>query len=145
MRPSPFARAIVAAAALAALVPQCADCAELGRLFFTPQERSAMDHRRYAPGPEAKVEAAPALAPGPVKPSAPNVVTLEGYVSRSDGHSTTWVNGVPRNDHLQLNPNGVRVNTNQRAVDLNVGESYDAESGERRGVMPGNGTVSVKP
>ncbi len=50
----------------------------LGRLFFTKQEREAMDRRSRNPGKatEANPEAS-------------------GTVQRKDGGETVWINGVP--------------------------------------------------
>jgi hypothetical protein len=140
--------ASLSASVLLALAPRPVSCLELGRLFYSPEERAAMDRHRYARPPvEAKVEAPPPVA-APVHVDAPGMVTLDGYVSRSSGLSTTWVNGVPRNDRLQLDPAGVRVDDgNHHSVDLHVGEAYDPQSGERHSVMQqdAKASVSVKP
>lgn len=58
----------------------------LGRLFFTPAQRSALDAgKRLAtsPPPAAKRTA----------PRGPESATLSGVVTRSDGEYTVWVNG----------------------------------------------------
>jgi hypothetical protein len=67
------------------LLSLAAPCAaqELGRLFFTPEQRGALDARRKARVPD--------------KPAAQAVVSpttrLDGYVKRSGGPSTVFVNG----------------------------------------------------
>ena len=64
-----------------------APCAaqEMGRLFFTPEQRQALDARRRARVPD--------------RPSAPVVVSpttrMDGYVQRRGGKSTVFVNGEP--------------------------------------------------
>src|SRR5688572_26569928 len=64
---------------------QTACAQELGRLFFTPEQREALDARRRARVPD--------------KPAAPVVASpttrLDGYVQRSGGRSTVFINGEP--------------------------------------------------
>jgi hypothetical protein len=95
---------------------------ELGRLFFTPDQRAALDARRKARVPD--------------KPAATTVVSpttrLNGYVKRSDGPSTVWVNGDPL---LETSPEAPRIGATRRddgRVSVTVGES-----GARVGLKPG--------
>lgn len=61
---------------------------ELGKLFFTPAERAALDRERQRSGmPEG------AAPQGGV---TPDNLTLDGYVRRSGGRSTVWINGQPQ-------------------------------------------------
>ena len=68
----------------------CACCqgpwaAELGTLFHTPAERARLDQlRRGEPIQRAASDA----------PAGPREVT--GYVQRSDGRNTVWIDGVAR-------------------------------------------------
>ena len=76
-------RTLAAAACLAACA---AGAAELGTLFTTAEERARLDRMRRGE---------PAVAPsvsGAAPTSAP-VVT--GFVKRSDGRNTVWIDGVP--------------------------------------------------
>jgi hypothetical protein len=57
---------------------------ELGRLFFTPEQRSALDARRKARVPDKPAAAVSASSP---------TMRLDGYVKRSGARSTVWVNG----------------------------------------------------
>lgn len=60
--------------------------ADLGRLFYTPEQR-------------ADLEAARARGTRPARPAtrgAAAPVRFDGVVIRSDGHSTSWVNGKPQ-------------------------------------------------
>ena len=61
---------------------------ELGRLFFTQEQRAALDARRKARVPD--------------KPAATAVASpttrLDGYVKRSTGPSTVFVNGESLNE-----------------------------------------------
>ena len=69
---------------------------ELGTLFFSPAERSAMDRLRRGE---------------PVTSAAPGGATINGYVKKSDGKSTVWVSGraypVNPNSSEQLRPSDV--------------------------------------
>ena len=74
--------AVLAAAMVASL--ELAACAadDLGTLFFTPQERASLDRMRRGE-PES-----PSLAR-----MARHAVT--GFVRRSDGRNTVWIDGAP--------------------------------------------------
>ncbi|OGA29478.1 MAG: hypothetical protein A3F77_08190 [Betaproteobacteria bacterium RIFCSPLOWO2_12_FULL_67_28] len=73
--------------ALLVFLAQCAPCGaqELGRLFFSPAQRDALDARR-----NEKAARAPAAAP----------VRIDGYVLRSGGRPTLWVNGSVERSNL---------------------------------------------
>ncbi len=74
---------LVAAALLAAIAATAARGAELGTLFFSPQEREQMDRLRRGETVTADVSVEPAA----------HAVT--GFVKRSDGHDTVWIDGRP--------------------------------------------------
>jgi hypothetical protein len=92
------------------LSPAWAEDASLGRLFFTPAERQALEEARRK-NIRAEVQAA---APKPVRPPVRNV-TVSGVVRRSDGESTVWVNGKPV-DGETADGLKVRVTSGQAAV-----------------------------
>lgn len=76
------ARFLTLALAMALLAAD-ARAADLGTLFFTPAEREQLDHlRRGEPAEEA-----------PSASAAGHQVT--GYVQRSDGRGTVWIDGRP--------------------------------------------------
>ena len=77
-------RASRASALLAMLlVAAAARAADLGTLFYTPAEREGMDRlRRGEPSETAAAASPPARA-------------ITGYVKRSDGRSTVWIDGRP--------------------------------------------------
>ena len=117
---------------------------ELGRLFFTPEQRQALDARRKARVPDkpaAAVVAAPTLR-------------LDGYVKRSAGRSTVWVNGesvpesaqadAPRIGAAPADPR-VSVSTGEGGprVQLKPGEILDRGNGEVRDVT-GDGEIKVR-
>jgi len=91
-----------AAAIAACLLAATAGAAELGTLFTTPDERARLDRQRR--GDPVQSEASPATG----RRGAP-VVT--GYVKRSDGRNTVWIDGSPvavgKGDAALLEPRAV--------------------------------------
>jgi hypothetical protein len=81
----PIARAdrLLAVLAIAIAAAAQAGAAELGTLFNTPQERARLDSLRRGEAPER----------GAI--SGPGAHEITGYVHRSDGRNTVWVDGVP--------------------------------------------------
>jgi hypothetical protein len=65
---------------------QAASGADLGRLFHTPEQRKALDAARAnPPQPQKPAAVAPARNAEPAR--------LDGYVARSSGPSTVWIDG----------------------------------------------------
>ena len=126
-----------------ALAP-AARAQELGRLFFTPEQRAALDARRKARVPDK---------PAAERPASPTT-RLDGYVKRSDGPSTVWVNGEGL---LETSPEAPRIGATRRddgrvsvpvgesgaRVGLRPGETLDRGSGEVRDLI-GEGHIEVK-
>lgn len=122
-----------------------ASAQELGRLFFTPEQRQALDERRKARIPD--------------KPAAvivESVTTrINGQVLRSGGNSTVFVNGeaIPEGAEAgglnivpgRADPSGVAIGDGEssRLMRLRVGETLDRGSGEVRDVI-GEGSITVK-
>jgi hypothetical protein len=117
---------------------------ELGRLFFTPDQRAALDARRKARVPD-KPAAAVVASP---------VTKLDGFVKRSDGRSTVWVNGesltenspeAPRIGTSRSDPNRVSVPLGEggRRATLKPGEVLDRGTGEVRDVL-GEGEIRIR-
>jgi hypothetical protein len=119
---------------------------EMGRLFFTPEQRAALDARRKARVPDkpAAVPAAPAVAPP--------VTRLDGYVRSSRGRATVWVNGAAVDDPQlgdRIAPDRagrlpLTVPEGGGPVRLKPGESLDRGSGEVRDVIGGKVSVGGK-
>ena len=142
-------RTIVAATilAVALLAAQRAGAQELGRLFFTPEQRAALDARR-----KARVPDKPAAVPQVEAP----VTRVNGAVRRAGGNSTVWVNGQPVPESPQ--PDAPRIADRERGAgrvtvpagegaqryDLRVGETLDRGSGEVRDVI-GEGEIRIGP
>ena len=133
-----IARAILyLAAGFSLAMPAYAE--DLGRLFFTPEQRGALDARRKARVPDK---------PTAVVVESP-VTRIDGVVSRRGGKSTTWVNGeaVPEGSQpegLRLRPKRndnsrivVNIGETDSEVDLKIGQSFDRGTGEVRDSLNG--------
>jgi hypothetical protein len=79
-------RLALLAALLLGAWPIPAGAQQLGRLFHSAAERSALDSLRKTKPPQQKPVS-------PQAPTAPQSARVEGYVMRPDGKSTLWVNG----------------------------------------------------
>jgi hypothetical protein len=142
-----LARAALAALGITLAGAMSAQAQELGRLFFTPEQRAALDARR-----KARVPDKPAAVPVTESP----VTRVNGAVQRSGGKSTVWVNGetIPEDaqiDGARVGPRGqtpgrvsIPAGEGSQRYDLRVGESVDRGSGEVRDVI-GEGEVRIGP
>ncbi len=116
---------------LAAPVPAGA-VDNLGRLFFTPQQRQDLDRRRQANIREAVV-------------TQESLITVNGHVARSSGKATTWINGVPQEDSRPTrDPARATIGggEGEAQVDLKVGQTLDRIRGEIKDEL-GGGTIVV--
>ena len=124
-------------ASLALTASAWAQSEPLGRLFFTPEKRAALDRQRQ-------------LNLTQVREAADDnpVLTVNGLVRRSGGRSTTWVNGAAV-DETNAIP-GTTVSTGQGATvnvgerKLKVGESLNQTTGEKEDVL-GGGQLQIRP
>jgi len=95
-------RALVLACLVAAAFGAAAQESPLGTLFLTPAERARLDALRRGD----------AAAPGTPSASAPRDHALTGYVQRSDGRTTVWIDGravsVPPRKAPKLEPRDVQ-------------------------------------
>lgn len=120
--------------------------AEIGRLFFTPDERAALERARR------QVQEAPTVEPEPVPVRTPvvsemppqevlPVITVDGYVKRSGGEGTVWVNGDnsyaggaadgsidPRTARIRGQRIAIAPGGKHPPVLLKPGQSYDPRS-----------------
>jgi len=105
----------------------------LGRLFFTPAQRDALDAGKQVSKPRAATAA----------PREQRALKLNGVVTRSDNETTVWVNGRtvsnngtsapgvaasaadPAVAHVKLRGTGTQVK-------LRVGQSLDRSTGKVR-------------
>jgi len=124
------------------LLAGSAQAQELGRLFFTPEQRAALDARR-----KARV------------PDRPNITTtvspttrLDGYVKRQGGRSTVFVNGDAvlegTADAPVVDPErrGGRVPVTSgeggQRIELRPGETLDRDTGRVRDGLGEGGRVA---
>ena len=130
-------------AAFLLVAAQTCPAQELGRLFFTPEERAALDARRRARVPDKPAAAAVVASP---------TTKLDGYVTRSRGPSTVWVNGeplpegsadAPRIGRSQEGRVSVPVGEGGRRAGLKPGEVIDRGTGEVRDVI-GDGEIRIR-
>ena len=106
----------------------------LGRLFFTEQQRQDLDRRR-----QANIQETAAVVE--------STVTVNGQVSRSSGRSTTWINGVPQeNTRRPHDPARVTLPSGDGApsVTLKIGQTLDKVRGEIRDPAA-DGTAATPP
>lgn len=123
--------------ALTAGSPLAMAADDLGRLFFTPEQRKALDARRKARVPDKPT----AIAVSPT-------VRLDGYVKRSGGKSTVWVNGETIDAPARLPatseaPVTVSAGDGGRVVRLKPGETLDRDNGEVTDLI-GEGRIQVR-
>lgn len=131
------------------LLPALADADErLGRLFLTPGERNSLDYLRQTSKPPEKIvvgeepEKDAGDQPPPPPPAAPAPVSVQGYVKRSDGKGTVWVNRQPvretsRQGEIEIGKLGgpdnrvrVKVPGTGQPIELKAGQTYDPASGK---------------
>lgn len=112
----------------------------LGRLFFTPEERAAMGAvtgRESAISGFAAAEGDSAAAP------PANALTFNGYVKRSGGKNTVWLNGKPHRESAvpqQVSVSGKNRAPGEIAVKLpNSSRVYPLKVGQT--LMPGSGEI----
>ncbi|MRR50503.1 MAG: hypothetical protein EG825_06250 [Rhodocyclaceae bacterium] len=112
----------------------------LGRLFMTPEIRSALERQR-----QLNIQEAQTLEG--------STVTLNGVVTRSSGRRTVWINGQAQHD--EATPSGVAAATGPRTpgravltageehpTELEVGETVNRATREKTDGLAG-GQVSV--
>jgi hypothetical protein len=118
-----FAGALLLGVAAGPVVAQ----ENLGRLFFTEQQRQDLDRRRQANIREAAVV-------------VESSVTVNGQVSRSSGRSTTWINGVPQESTRKpADPARVTLPGGEGApsVNLKIGQTLDKVRGQIKDPVAG--------
>lgn len=113
----------------------------LGRLFFTPERREALDRQRSFNVQQARVIEGASL-------------TVNGVIRRSSGKSTVWINGVPHDDSQPVSdvrplidrrdPSRVTLNAaNEAPASLRVGETINRTTREKGDGLEG-GKISVR-
>lgn len=112
----------------------------LGRLFFTPKQRAALDAGTPISRPAPKPVAAAVTPRRAAPPPAPRELHLGGVVTRSDGERTVWIDGKPYHrdqpDDVRIitdvaDPGAVRVQPRgaQSPIEVRVGQTLDRRTG----------------
>ena len=138
----PQAARLLCALLLAAALPVPVAAQELGRLFFTPERREALDRQRQFNLPERREI-----------PEDPTL-TIDGVVTRSSGKRTVWINGVAQDDaHAdsgvavtpgRANPGKVVVRPEGGpAARASVGDTVNRSTGETTELLQG-GRIDVR-
>ena len=129
---------LIAACGLAALLPAPAAAQEpMGRLFFTPAQRSSLDVARSQ---RARATLSTERTQEETAAPAAQTITYGGMVRRSDGKSTVWINGRPVNDNEtggaavvgRVRADGgvsLQVPQSGRSIELKPGQSVELLSG----------------
>ena len=129
-------------AGLAAFMPaNAADTLELGRLFFTPDRRIALERQRTFNVQEAQTLQG-------------TTMSLDGVVYRSSGKATVWINrqAQTENDSSRTGvsaavapgaPGSARLAPGEEApTQLKVGETINRATGERNTRLGGGVVVT---
>lgn len=130
--------------ALLLIVAPPAPAQELGRLFFTPERRQALDRQRQLNLPERREI-----------PEDPTL-TINGVVTRSSGKRTVWINGVAQDDggagsSVAVTPN--RANPGKVIVQpdgapasrASVGDTVNRNTGETADLLGGGVIAPGRP
>lgn len=112
--PHPAVQLCLCVAVLCAIGMETAHATELGRLFFTPQERERMDMQGAV-----KAEAQ----------SRVDTITVNGMIQKGDGKRVYWINGEPQEAVAapRKAPASVQITVpgQSRPVELKVGQRIE--------------------
>ena len=119
----------------------------LGRLFLTPDQRTALEKLRYQKPVVVKIPEIIAKEPAiseteTVNPEIGNI-EVNGLVYRMNGKSTAWINRVSSyegdlaNEYIQVDAGNIKpddveivIPINDTKVNLKAGESFNPDAGE---------------
>jgi len=108
---------------LSLLACSTASQAELGRLFYTPQQRQGLENIRVQNRSVA----------GPASATTTQPLTYDGIVLRSDGRSTRWINGKPQSGNsYALTTHGKTLKPGQTVVGGSVYEPHGIRPEEEK-------------
>lgn len=119
-----------------AALPAQAQTTGLGRLFYTPEKRLALEHQRLS-----NIQETQSLEG--------ETMSLDGVVQRSSGKSTVWINGRAQDEHDAVrtgvtvhltpkNPGRAQLSPGEESpTQLKVGEAINRATGERNDRLGG--------
>jgi hypothetical protein len=127
------------------------NAAAMGKVFFSPDKRLALEQRRLMDViPEVTAATTSATAP---PPEQIETITINGLVKRSSGKNTVWINGVPHTERerniARVNPRDLssavisNVNNNSSPTIIRVGDGMNRSTKEPSTLL-GPGTILVK-
>lgn len=99
-----------------------AEQSQLGRLFFTPEQRQQFNYGKFKEGDN----------------TTPDSLMLNGIVQKNGGSRTAWINGVPQkvglSDERAPSSLPLAIPNSKRAVTVKVGQqiNIDTASGAPR-------------
>jgi len=128
MNPLPLITALLI---LLAAFPSTGAEENLGRLFFTPERRAALDRQRQ----QNSTLNSEALSE--------DQLTLSGVVRRSSGRHTAWINGSPINDPAGQPADPAAGRLKPGSPPLRVGDTLNQASGEKEDLLKG-GSLSIR-
>lgn len=105
-----------------------AETPAIDRLFHSPESRQSLELKRgvipAAPKPKQtrKVFTKPKVMHVKPKPPLPDPIMLQGYVKRSDGPNTVWINNQA-------------VPTNSKTKDLKIGRILTLKQSKKHSVL----------
>lgn len=112
--PHPLLQLCLCVGLMGTLAAGAVNAAELGRLFFTPQERERMDMQGAV-----KAEAQ----------SRVDTITVNGMIQKGDGKRVYWINGEPQEAVAapRKAPASVQITVpgQSRPVELKVGQRIE--------------------
>lgn len=115
--------------------PVEADEISIGRLFFTPTERIALETTPTAGRPSMNM-------------AMPSAIAVNGFVRRNDGKGTVWVNRQPIQEstaanNIEVGKLGmesshvrIRLPGSGKAITLDAGQHYDPANEKLIGSIP---------
>jgi hypothetical protein len=126
-----------------AIVPTASAEETLGRLFFTPERRQALDRQR-----QLNIQDSKQVVEDPT-------LTINGMVTRSSGKRTSWINGAAQNENEMSGGTVIIPSKKERGVvevqggDLpaataRIGETVNRNTGEARDLL-NDGRIVIKP
>lgn len=135
-------RRLLLAAALAVISPSLIADETLGRLFFTPEKRQALDYQR-----QFNIQERQEAQEDPT-------LTIDGVVMRSSGRQTVWVNGSAQEERedsqgsvvklSRSHPGKVIVQSEDNSsATAQVGDTLNRTTGETTELLRG-GRIIIK-
>lgn len=101
------------------VAPPASAAESLGRLFLSPEQRSALDQQARTEGPNGEPQG--------------NAIRFDGKVLRSNNRNTYWISGKPANSAERI------------PAELRIGETVDPSSGEKRPLLEDGALRIHKP